>query len=117
MKAVGGRVYYIEQVDATSTLHGGVRSIDENGGVPKIEVTTDGWLPVDLDVDSSDVYVTALSQPETGELVRGDAQIAQTAGAVYEAVRAPSDAVYWTIAWTSGSSPPADGASVRKKCK
>jgi len=117
VKAYGGRVYYIEQVDGTSTLHGGVRSIDENGGAPKIELTTDDWFPIDFAADSSGVYVTALTQPTTSELVRGSVQIAQTTGVVYEGVRTTADAVYWAIGWTSSSPPPTDGASVRKICK
>jgi hypothetical protein len=112
----GGRVYYIEQTDAQSTLHGGVRSVDENGGDPTIEITTDGYLPIDVAADASGIYVTALSQSES-VLMRGATVLAKTTGVVYEAVRASPTAVYWTIAWTSASPPPPDGATVRKICK
>lgn len=112
----GGRVYWIEQTDAQSTLHGGVRSMDENGGVPKIEITLDGRLPVDLTADGDGAYVTALSQSE-GALFHGSTVVAKTAGVVYESVRTSATAIYWTIAWTSTSPPPSDGASVRKICK
>ena len=102
LTAFGGRIYYIEQADAQSELHGGVRSIDENGGAPKIEITTDGRLPIDLAVDDTGVYVTTLSQVESA-LVHGSTTVVATPGVVYEAVRTSTTAVYWTIAWTSAS--------------
>jgi hypothetical protein len=110
----GGRVYFIEQTGAPSGLHGGVRSIDPNGGAPKIELATEGLLPIDLAVDESGVYATALSQPKA-VLLHDGAEIASTPSVVYESVRTSKTAVYWTIGFTS--TPHADGASVRKLCK
>ncbi len=115
VKTFGGRVYYVEQVDSTSTLHGGVRSIDETGGAPKIEIATDDYLPADFTVDSGGVYVTASAQPTHSTLVRGTVQLAQDAGVFYEAVRTNATAVYWTIGWVDGA--PFGGATVRKICK
>ena len=112
--AFGGRVYFIEQTDDQSSLHGGVRSIDENGGPTQVEVETDGYLPIDFAVDASGVYATAYSQSES-VLFHGNTIIAKTPGVFYEAVRTNATAVYWTITW--GGAPPADGASVRKICK
>ncbi len=110
----GGRVYFIEQTGAHADLHGGVRSIDASGGAPKIEMATDGLLPVDLAVDETGVYATALSQPKAVLLHQG-VELASTPGVVYESVRTSKTAVYWTIGFTS--TPHADGASVRKLCK
>jgi hypothetical protein len=120
VKTFGGRVYYIEQVDATSTEHGGVRSIDENGGTPTIEVTTDNYLPIDFTVDSSGVYVTATGllpqQPQDqSTLFRGTTALAQDVGLFYQAVRTDDVAVYWTIGWVNTT--PSGGATVRKICK
>lgn len=114
-----GRVYYVEQVDASSALHGGVRSVPVAGGATKIEMTTDGYLPLDVAVDASGVYATAFSQ-EKGALERAGAagapvEVASTPGVQYGLVRTSATAIYWTIQWTGA--PPADGASVRKVCK
>jgi hypothetical protein len=116
VRTFGDRIYWIEAVDETSSLHGGVESIKKDGSSWQNEVTTDGLYPVDFTVDDSGIYVTTLSQVESA-LLRGQTSIAQTGGVVYEAVRASPSAVYWSIAWTSASPPPADGATVRKICK
>jgi hypothetical protein len=111
----GERVHWIEQTDATSSLHGGVFSIDANASsIPLLELPTDGMLPVDFAVDESGVWATALSQQEGGVLLHTGVT-RKTPGVVYEAVRTSATAVYWTIGWTSTR--PEDGASVRKLCK
>lgn len=114
--AFGGRVYYIEQSDAQSTLHGGVRSIDENGGTPKLEIATNGYLPIDLAVDASGVWATAFSQGES-ILLHGSMTVdsTQAPNVGYEAVRTSATAVYWVISYLGPK--PLDGATVRKKCK
>lgn len=115
----GGRVYFVEQVDDTSTLHGGVRSVGISGGPTKVEIQTDGYLPLDVAADASGVYATAYSQ-EDSVLDRGGAggapvAIASTPGAFYGVVRTSATAIYWTIQWMGA--PPANHASVRKVCK
>lgn len=119
----GDRVYVLEQTDAHSALHGGLRWIPKSGGAITPVVTTDGAMPVDFTLDGGRVFLTTIhGTAPIGALQRGnlDGQTdewAATSGSVYGAVRATSDAVYWTIGWPSTSPRPADGASVRKKCK
>jgi hypothetical protein len=114
-----GRIYYVEQTDASSTLHGGVRSVSIAGGPTQVELAVDGVLPLDLAVDTSGVYATVYSQDQ-GALVQASSggapmTLASTPHAYYGAVRTSATAIYWTIQW-QGAAPP-DGASVRKICK
>ena len=119
------RVYFIEQLDAQSTLHGGLRATPKGGGNTTTLAQTPDVMPLDVFVDAS-AYVTTYSaqipNQSQGTLLRvaldGSAttQLAATPGVLYGAVRTSPTAVYWTINWLTGQAP-ADRASVRKLCK
>ncbi len=119
----GGRVYFIEQVDAHSTLDGGLRAIAPSGGPVSTIVHTPALLPIGVSVDAQGAAVTALSNTTGGALLvaaldgSGARQLASTPGVVYADVALAGPAVYWTIGWTSSAHVPADSPSVRKACR
>jgi hypothetical protein len=121
----GDDVYFVEQLDAQSTEHGGLRRVPKAGGDVTPLASTPGVLPLDVFVDASGAYLTTFSGTSSqnqGTLLRialdgtMTSELAATPGVLYGFVRASAGAVYWTIDWQAGH-PAADGASVRKLCK
>ena len=115
------RIYVVDQLDAQSTLHGGLRAIEKVGGAVSTIATTPDVLPLDVTVDSNGAYVTTYSNAAGGELVVAaldgstKTSLAATPGVLYGFVRASPRAVYWTINWSGIRH---EGApSVRKHCK
>ena len=115
------RIYFVDQVDAQTTLHGGLRAIDETGGTVTTIATTPDVLPLDVTVDPSGAYVTTYSNTAGGELfvaARDGAKktsLAGTPGVLYGFVRTNARAVYWTLNWSGVRH---EGApSLRKHCK
>ena len=116
-----GRVFFIEQVNAQSSFPGAVRSIDESGGAITTLASIDGALGIDLAVDASGIYWTALATTE-GTLHRtplagGASTVLATGPKVqFTYVRTTASAIYWSIGWLTANTP-VDPVSVRKLCK
>ena len=114
------RVFFIDQVDAQSTLHGGLRAIAKLGGPVTTVTTTPDVLPLDVTVEPSVAYVTTFSNTAADLFVVGldgskKTSLAATPSVLYGVVRTNDHAIYWTLNW-SGTRP-AGTPSVRKLCK
>lgn len=121
-------VYVAAQIEngAAGPL-GTIVKVAKNGGAVTTVFTGSEALSLDVTIDGATAYMTSYAVPASpdsaiatllGVPLGGGTPgtIASTNAVVYGYVRTSPSAIYWTIDW-SPTLAPADGASVRKKCK